>query len=91
MCSFTLFPSAPRGALGRQRSAAASAEHMSDAAVIAARTPAVSTRFSCASVNKNAPNDAQASSIITIPLTPKMRGAVEISLMAVLCFVALHL
>ena len=74
--TFTLLPSGPRGALGKQRSAAALAVQRSDAAVMAARTPAARTLRSCASRKFNGPSDSRASASNTVPLTLKIRGAV---------------
>ena len=75
------FPSGPRGAAGKLRRAANLAEHISEAAVIAARTPRASAVRSCAGLSPNEISEVVAVSMSTVPLTPKIRGAVHTTAM----------
>lgn len=77
MTTLTRFPFAPRGAAGKLRRAANRAPHISDAAVMAARTPLASTCFSCLFVSPSGSNPSVASCINTVPRTPKTRGEVD--------------
>jgi hypothetical protein len=78
-----LLPSGPRGAAGRLFRAAYRAEHISDAAVIAARTPCAIAVRNLASDSLSGASPAAASAIITVPRTPKISGAVLMCLMGV--------
>ena len=85
MMTLTRLPSGPRGAFGKHFMAAVRAEHGSEAAVIAALTPQAKALFSLAVVRFKASNASSASSYITVPHTPKIKGAVETERMGWVC------